>query len=54
MNEGEKKLIEAAEHLNDTAEKLGKAIDKMASLTALSICGMTICCIILGVVAIFA
>ncbi len=48
------KLADATDRLDAATNNLGKTIDKMTSITALSICGMTICCIILGIVAIFA
>ena len=54
MKDAITKLAEATDRLNAATNNLGKTIDKMTSITALSICGMTICCIILGIVAIFA
>ena len=54
MKDAVTKLAEATDRLNAATNNLGKTIDKMTSITALSICGMTICCIILGIVAIFA
>ena len=54
MKDAITKLAEATDRLDAATNNLGKTIDKMTSITALSICGMTICCIILGIVAIFA
>ena len=54
MKDAITKLADATDRLNAATNNLGKTIDKMTSITALSICGMTICCIILGIVAIFA
>ena len=54
MKDAITKLADATDRLDAATNNLGKTIDKMTSITALSICGMTICCIILGIVAIFA
>ena len=53
VNTAVAKLLEATARLEDSTSNLNKTINKMTTMVFMSVCSMTICCIILSIIAIF-
>ena len=47
------KLLEATARLEDSTSNLNKIINKMVAVILIIMCSIAVCCIILGIVAIF-